>query len=240
MMHCIICIVFLVISKWLIMVLYGAVGETTQWYWTLFICENVLFRTGTDAISRDNARKSFDFDARVGALAPWRAEDAVVVQLIDGRLFCLRLASLELAERGAWAEFCPQLDLIDDRVVGLAASGRLYCDGRQLLDAISSFVVRGDFLMATSVQNHQLVCMAAESLLASDPPAASQRRIERGADDWLAWNWKKRRPSVSRGQCRPSWAGRWKKKTIKDVNFIEISSWCFALNRIYWISNECG
>lgn len=87
---------------------------------------------------------------------------------------------MEISESIFFPEFCDHMELIADHVVGLAASGRLYIDGKETFASISSFVVHSDFLVMTSLQKHRLICLPLAHL-SSPNLVITERAIERGA-----------------------------------------------------------
>lgn len=103
------------------------------------------------------------------------------IHLINGKTLQLRVAELDLVdcENGRFGECCSQLDYINGHLIGLSASGRFYVDAKELLTGISSFSVHSDYLLLTSVLNHQLLCIALKDIANSDKLA--ERAIERGA-----------------------------------------------------------
>lgn len=101
--------------------------------------------------------------------------------MINGKTSQLKVSELQLGdyENGGFAERCDQLDYIDGHLIGLSSSGRLYVDTKELITGISSFSVHSDFLLMTSVLNHQLLCIALKEIASSGK--LTERAIERGA-----------------------------------------------------------
>lgn len=87
---------------------------------------------------------------------------------------------MKMSESITFPEFCDHIESVDDHVIGLAASGRLYVDGKEIISAISSFAIHSDFLVVTSLQKHRLLCLPLTRL--SNPDLLiTERAIERGA-----------------------------------------------------------
>ena len=87
---------------------------------------------------------------------------------------------MTLSDSIVFPEFCYQLESINGHLVGLAASRRLYVDGKEVLSAISSFVIHSDFLIVTSLQKHRLLCVPLAHITNSNL-AITERAIERGS-----------------------------------------------------------
>lgn len=106
--------------------------------------------------------------------------DTVLIHLVDGKLLELQIGDMKISDSVVFPEFCYRMESIDSRVVGLAASGRLYVDGKEILSAVSSFVGHSHFLLVTSLQKHRLLCLPLAELSNSNL-ALTERAIERGA-----------------------------------------------------------
>ena len=134
-------------------------------------CSTVLF-----------IRKSFELEKRITALVPSRDQKILFAQLIDGSVHQLDLDGFNLSEHGTrLPELCLHLDCINGLLIGLTANGRLYCDGKEILNTVSSFAIHSNFLLVTSAQHHQLICAELNKLILFSSEMSSQRRIERGA-----------------------------------------------------------
>jgi len=134
-----------------------------------------------DSPGKITVKQTFELETRVSLLVLSREQDVVFIHLISGKTMQLKVAELQLVdcENGRFTESCTQLDYIDGHLVGLSSSGRLYVDAKELLSGISSFSVHSDFLLLTSVLNHQLLCVALKDIASSDK--LTERAIERGA-----------------------------------------------------------
>lgn len=120
-------------------------------------------------------------DSRIGGIVTLRERnDLVLVHLINGKILELHTADINMSESLIFPEFCARIESIGGRIIGLAASGRLYIDGKEVLPAISSFFVHSHFLLVTSLQKHRLLCLPLARLSHSDL-ATTERAIERGA-----------------------------------------------------------
>ena len=127
-------------------------------------------------------RKSFELEKRITALVPSRDQKILFAQLIDGSVYQLDLDGFILSEHGTrLPELCLHLDCINGLLIGLTANGRLYCDGKEILNTVSSFAIHSNFLLVTSAQHHQLICAELNKLTFFSSEMSSQRRIERGA-----------------------------------------------------------
>jgi elongator complex protein 1 len=139
-------------------------------------------------LSRENllivflyCRDSITVDSRIGGLESLREKgDTVLIHLIDGKILELHTNDMILSDSIVFPEFCYRLESINGHVIGLAASGRLYVDGKEILSAISSFVIHSDFLVVTSLQKHRLLCLPLAHISNSNL-AITERAIERGA-----------------------------------------------------------
>lgn len=117
---------------------------------------------------------------RIGGLLTPRDQSTIaLVHLTNGKTLQLSVDGMKVSSSIIFPEYCIQLDLVGDRLIGLAASGRLYVDGREIASAVSSFAIHSDFLVLTSLQKHQLLCLPLTALSSSF--AVTERAIERGA-----------------------------------------------------------
>ena len=120
-------------------------------------------------------------DSRIGGLQAFREkEDFVLVHLINGKTLELNTVDMKMTESITFPEFCERVETVEGRIIGLASSGRLYVDGKEVLSAISSFVVHSHFLVVTSLQKHRLLCLPLAHLSSSNVEF-TERAIERGA-----------------------------------------------------------
>ena len=119
-------------------------------------------------------------ETRIGGLLASRDEDGrILIHLTSGKSLKISTADMNLAVHSTCPEYCSQLDLVGDQLIGLSSSGRLYVNGKEILNAVSSFVIHSDFLVVTSLQKHQLLCLPLARL--SSTPIPTERAIERGA-----------------------------------------------------------
>ena len=126
----------------------------------------------------------FPFQDRIYSLIPSRDGRLLFIHLLNGMVFQLALDDMNLTDwiKGNFPEPCVQLDCVGEHLIGLAASGRLYCNGKEIQNAVSSFVIHSDFLLFTSVQNHRLLCTPLANLNQFSADAGcSERKVERGA-----------------------------------------------------------
>lgn len=108
------------------------------------------------------------------------SNNIIVIHLTNGKTFQLSTEDMKLIPMTSFPEYCAQLELIGDKLIGLAASSRLYVDGKEILSAVSSFTVTLDFLLVTSLQKHQLLCVPLDRLVSSIP-FPTERAVERGS-----------------------------------------------------------
>lgn len=127
------------------------------------------------------ARDSIVLDSRIGGLDVLRERnDVVLVHMVNGKTSELHTGDMTILDSKMFPEFCDRVESVGSRIVGLAASGRLYVDGKEVLSAISSFVVHSHFLVVTSLQKHRLLCLPLAHLSDSNL-LFTERAIERGA-----------------------------------------------------------
>lgn len=120
-------------------------------------------------------------DSRIGAVETLREDtDSALIHLINGKTLFFNTVDFTLSESIKFPEFCARIEVVNDRIIGLAASGRLYVDGKEILSAISSFVIHSDFLVMTTSQKHRLLCLSLARLASSDF-AIAERAVERGS-----------------------------------------------------------
>ncbi|KAK4012972.1 hypothetical protein OUZ56_025220 [Daphnia magna] len=126
-------------------------------------------------------KDTITLDTRIGGIEVLRRQqNTVLIHLVDGKLLELHTDDMKISDSVVFPEFCCRMEWIDGHVVGLAASGRLYVDGKEILSAVSSFVAHSHFLLMTSLQKHRLLCLPLSGL--SNPNLAiTERAIERGA-----------------------------------------------------------
>lgn len=118
-------------------------------------------------------------EARIVQVLGVREKGSVVlIHLINRKIFELDTQDLKLTESFLFPEYCTELDTVNGHVIGLASSGRLYVDGQEVTNSVSSFTVHSDFLLATSLQKHKLLCWPLNQLTSE---AVTDRAIERGA-----------------------------------------------------------
>ena len=120
-------------------------------------------------------------DSRIGAIETLREnKDSTLVHVVNGKTLYFNTVDLTVCDSFKFPEFCARIEPIGDQIIGLAASGRLYIDGKEVLSAISSFVIHSHFLVMTSLQKHRLLCLPLARLGSSDP-AITERAVERGS-----------------------------------------------------------
>ena len=120
-------------------------------------------------------------DSRIIGLESLRGYgNVVLIHLIDGKTLELCTNDMIISDSIVFPEFCYRFESINGHIIGLAASGRLYVNGTEILSAISSFVIHSDFLVVTSLQKHRLLCLPLVHLSNSNL-AITERAIERGA-----------------------------------------------------------
>lgn len=120
-------------------------------------------------------------ESRIGSIEAFREKDnAILIHLINGKTFELNTIDMTMSESVKFPEFCDYLVSTKEHIIGLASSGRLYVDGKEIISAISSFAIHSDFLLVTSLQKHRLLCFPLARLSNQDL-AITERAIERGA-----------------------------------------------------------
>ena len=124
-----------------------------------------------------------EFDSRVCALIKSREDNNLVLaHLVNGKTIQVPTGEMKPTAFSSWPECCSQIDLINNHLIGLAASGRLYVDGREILSSISSLTLHSDFVLVTRMQKHQLLCIPLAQLEGSTPTAnVEERAVERGS-----------------------------------------------------------
>ena len=123
-----------------------------------------------------------ELESRVCALVISRDRNSLVLaHLINGKTLQVLTDDLKSTEFSSCTECCNQVDLVNNHLIGLSSSGRLYVDGREILSSISSMALHSHFLLVIRMQKHQLLCIPLSQLDGSTPTAnVEERAVERG------------------------------------------------------------
>lgn len=176
----------------------GAISPT-RWLWLndehVFFCTYAGFTTTAHLARFNDETKSLDcldtlqLDGIVGSSTASDASDTVICQLASGDVISIEIADAKFVQPSdpnslvlfTLDHLSPHIDCvtIDGRpkIVTLNAGGELHVDDSKMPDRATSFLVAGDFLLATTHESLTFVRMA-------DPTAGviDTRAVERGSE----------------------------------------------------------